>query len=121
MKDMGKVKFKEGIDKYKFIADLQGPNADEVYELLGKFGYDIEFDGRSVKILTVPTKPVYFHDNEPELTVSEIEHSLEEIKKLGLEEAFGNNMSLNSLRSSFVASWVLYLQMVRQERQSELA
>ena len=103
MKDMGKVKFKEGIDKYKFIADLQGPNADEVYELVGKFGYDIEFDGRSVKILTVPTKPVYFHDNEPELTVSEIEHSLEEIKKLGLEEAFGNNMSLNSLRSSFVA------------------
>lgn len=103
MKDMGKVKFKEGIDKYKFIADLQGPNADEVYELLGKFGYGMEFDGRSVKILTVPTKAVYFHDNEPELTVSEIEQSLKKIQELGLEDVFKNNMSLVSLRASFVA------------------
>ena len=103
MKDMGKVTFKEGIDKYKFIADLQGPNADAVYELLKKFGYTMEFDGRSAKILTVPTKSVYFHDNEPELTVSEIENSLEKIHELGLEEVFKNNMSLVTLKSSFIA------------------
>ena len=76
MKDMSKIKFKDGIDIYKFIADLQGPNADQIYELLVKYGYGMEFDGRSVKVLTAPTKAVYFHDNEPELTVREIEKSL---------------------------------------------
>ena len=103
MKDMSKIKFKDGIDIYKFIADLQGPNADQIYELLVKYGYGMEFDGRSVKVLTAPTKAVYFHDNEPELTVREIEKSLEKIKELGLEDIFKNNLSIVTLRSSFIA------------------
>ena len=63
MKDIDKVKFKEGIDKYKFLADFEQENSQAVWDLFEQHGYQLELDGTSAKVFAVPTKAVYYDAN----------------------------------------------------------
>ena len=94
MKDINKVKFKEGIDKYKFLADFEQENSQAVWDLFEQHGYQLELDGMSAKVFAVPTKAVYYDANRrPELTISTLAESLDRIEQFGLKDVYTQNIS----------------------------
>lgn len=104
MKDINKVKFKEGIDKYKFLADFEQENSQAVWDLFEQHGYQLELDGTSAKVFAVPTKAVYYDANRrPELTISTLAESLDRIKQFGLKDVYTQNISLATLQPDFVS------------------
>ena len=104
MKDINKVKFKEGIDKYKFLADFEQENSQAVWDLFEQHGYQLELDGTSAKVFAVPTKAVYYDANRrPELTISTLAESLDRIEQFGLKDVYTQNISLATLQPDFVS------------------
>ncbi len=103
MKNIGEVKFREGIDPSKYSEDFVFDNSQMVWDLLKKYGYQ-EFEGKSAKLFTIPTKAT-LHKNkfdDVELTVSMLEASLERIEKLGLKNYFASDLSIDTLHPVFV-------------------
>ena len=110
MIDMKKIKFKEGIDGDKFIINFCQENSAKVLELFEKYNYDLELDGKSAKIFSIPVKSrINDKNNEPELTVDELAKSLEEVDKLNLKEIFNINLSCDIFKEGFIERIKFYL------------